>query len=295
MDKKRRKEEKKYLDQLYKNESIQELLDNVHLLYRNNDFLYGIRSKSFDWAVSNIKEIINLKKKDAYTQILCDFIDYGYIMKYFEIINKSANFIKRNIPDDNLHRYAFIQSLFANNCFSGGTTNNEKYKDFFFAIGIDVILGNSCCRHRSSLLRNILNEFNYTLDVDIGLKENDTADHAVILMNHDEKKLFLNSVKPSVYYPLDRLELFDIRGKQYIKTVPTFIMNDNFKNIDEYYDYFRQLYFDSMISISEYKRICNDISGLYKFYLFNYDLSKNFMETIEYETKELKLACGRKL
>ena len=292
MEIKRFIEEKKLLDKMYKENNVFELLDNPYLIYKNNDFL-KIRCNSFDWALNLLKQKVDQRRIDFFNIINC-YREFGYLFDYFEIINKSVEFIKNNIEDDNIHRYAFIQSLFRNNGFSGGERNNISYKDFFYATGVDVILGHSCCRHKASLLKDILNSFESTLEIDVGNNENEIANHAIISFIYNNKRLFLDSVDAHMYIPTGNLEILDISGIHHVKTVPTYVMNKQFNNVDEYYSFFKHLYKKSKLSNDEFSDIFKKIYTSYYHYLEDNKLLKEFMNTIEKEQKELKLACGRK-
>ena len=290
MDKKRRKEEEQFLNKLYKNNNYELFKKNIDIVYRNNDFLKGLRCKGFEWVINNTKDRIETARNDFNKLVLKT---YTFINIYFKMVEQTVDFIKRNIEDDSLHRYAFLQSLFMNNCFSDGVVDlSHEYIDLFFIMGLDVIFGNSCCRHKSNLLKDVLSKFENTLYVSVGKNENKTSDHAIISINNDNKIIFLDSIEPELYYFSKELKLMDDLGYQYIKSVPTYLYNDYFKNIDEYYDYFNSLYKKSYMSIYQYDNVYIEILRLFKMYNANKELQEGFMDTIKMDRLLLKLNYG---
>lgn len=287
MNKKRRSEEEQFLNKLYKEKNYDLFKNNINIVYRNNDFLKGSRCKGFEWVINNTKDRIETARNDFNEMALKT---YTFINIYFKMVEQTANFIKRNIEDDSLHRYAFLQSLLINNCFSGGVADlSHEYIDLFFIMGLDVIFGNSCCRHKSNLLKDVLSKFDNTLYVSVGKNENETSTHAIISINNDDKKIFLDSTWPELYYFSKELKLMDDLGYQYIKSVPTYLYNDYFKNVNEYYDYFNSLYEKSYMSIYQHDSIYTEILRLFKMYNANKELQEGFMDTIKINRLLLKM------
>ena len=119
--------------------------------------------------------------------------------------------------------------------------------------------------------------------------ENETSTHAIISINNDDKKIFLDSTWPELYYFSKELKLMDDLGYQYIKSVPTYLYNDYFKNVNEYYDYFNSLYEKSYMSIYQYDSIYTEILRLFKMYNANKELQEGFMDTIKINRLLLKM------
>ena len=169
MNRKRRREEEKMFNKVHQNHDLSGFDEAIKVLWNNNDFLYGRRVKSFDWIVDTLKYMVENKRKEKIEEYSYDFIHYSHMICYFSLIRKAIAFIKRNIENDALHRYAFIQSLYAINGFSGGEKNEGNYRDnLIVAPGIDVVLGHSCCRHKAGMLKSILDDFDDALTVSVG-------------------------------------------------------------------------------------------------------------------------------
>lgn len=295
MNRKRRREEEKMFDKVHQNHDLSGFDEAIKVLWNNNDFLYGRRVKSFDWIVDTLKYMVENNRKEKIEEYSYDFIHYSHMICYFSLIKKAIAFIRRNIENDPLHRYAFIQSLYAINGFSGGEKNEGNYRDnLIVAPGIDVVLGHSCCRHKAGMMKSILDDFDDALTVSVGDDENESSNHEIVSVNRDGKILFLDSTIPHIYIPVDDLQILDSRGVHYIKSVPEYIMNESFKKIDEYYEYFRNLYNNSHMSFGKYSKLYDELFNLYTFYTNNKELLDGFMEEIDYEQKEIKLALGRK-
>ncbi len=292
MDSRRKKDEKKILIDTYNTKAIHMVASLPHLLYRNNDFLYGKRCKEFEWAISLFKECSNNARQELYDDINFEPFDYYHLVLYMSLINKTINFIKENIEDDNLSRYAFLQSLFRNNCFSGGVSNpSPKHVDYTHLNGVDVVLGNGCCRHKASLLKSVLSYFTDTLEIDVGREENRIPNHAIISFYDRNRQLFLNSVNPCVYVPIDDCRLIDSVGINYIKTVPTFVTNENFQEVSEYYKFFQDLIKRSRIP--NFESLHNEIWDKYIAYNMNTEMLEEFKKRIQHEQKEIKLSLKR--
>ena len=286
MDKQKRSEIEKTLSWYYKRDYADNWTFFYDLLSNNNYFLSNPRNESFEWAIDSIKNGIQIIKNKNY------LTSTDIIIKYNALIDKSVNFLKENIEDNNINRYAFIQSLMYNNSFSLGETNTNEFKDYLGYLGIDVFLGNSCCRHRAELINTLMKPFDDSIFVDVSDQEENEANHRIVSFKNKRKILFLDSTSPVLYYPLDNLRLQDRQNIEYIRSVSTFAMNDKFYDYKDYYSFFLNIYKQSKLTKHEYNKISGKIWLLFMKYSVNTNLQEDFMNTIDSDQKQLKLMCN---
>ncbi len=295
MGKNKRKElEMIKLNELYEEDAwygwrSNEWIYKADFLWSNNDFVKGKKSDVFNEYLETFKRGY---KNSKMISAMYSYENKNVNCIYTELIDKTSEFIKDNIKNDNLRRYAFIHSLFEKNAFSLGEENEEKYRDYIFAHGVDVFLGNSCCRHKADLLSRVLNSFTDTIKVDVGKDDGNRADHRIISFDYNDRKLFLDSVNPLLYYPVDNYTLL---GEEFrdIKSIPTFLLNDYFKEYKEYYNFFNNLYRRTKMSVFKYKELFAEIKGYYDRYLLDTVLIEEYKQVISKDQKELKLICKK--
>lgn len=292
----RYKKEKKTLDKLYDSKSVVVLSKCFFdLVTRNNDFLEIATCSSFEWAANIFKSQYEKDKANFFSEN-GDFIDVDDVSLYKEIIIDTANFLNNIIGEDNILKYAFLSSAIANDVFSAGVKKEGKYVDKIFVLGIDVILGNHCCRHKGYLIKNVLQRSTDTLNFGAGFGENKPIEHFVLGIKNENKWLILDPSHPHIYFPKSNFILgydSDLLADVYIKSYVTYLEEERFKDIFAFSTFFNSLYDRSKLTLEEYEYLSNKIRCAYESYSSS-KLLKDLQEYIEPNIKELQLIYNRK-
>lgn len=294
----RYKKEKEELDKLYDSKNIIALSKCfLDLVTNNNDFLEIATCSSFEWAANLFKNQYEKDKAKFFSEN-GDFIDVDDVTLYKEIIIDTANYLNNNVGKDNILKYAFLSSAIANDIFSDGVKKEgQKYVDKTFVLGIDVILGNHCCRHKGNLIKNVLQRSTDTLKFGAGFEKDTGIEHLILGIKDNNKWIILDPSHPHIYFPKSNFVLGysdDSLANIYIKSYVTYLEEERFNNIFVFYSFFNHLYEHSKLTIEEYKYYQNKIRTAYEAYNSS-QLLKDLQEYIKPKVKDLQLIYNRKI
>ena len=168
-------------------------------------------------------------------------------MPYYSMLSNIASTVS-DVTDSDviLGKYVVLMNLIKSKYLSGKelTWDESKYVDCYSYFGLDAILGNACCRHRASLIKDIIKEKADVKRIGIGNSQSECANHAIIAVYHKglKKYLFLDPVSFKLYNPNDNLELKTENGKtKYIKASYSTTFFDEFDNINSFAKFFNNI------------------------------------------------------
>ncbi len=169
-------------------------------------------------------------------------------MPYYSMLYNIASTVSEVTDSDGiLGKYVVLMNLIKSKYLSGKnlTWDESKYVDCYSYFGLDAILGNACCRHRASLIKDAIKENVDVKRIGIGDSKDGCANHAIIAAYSKELKkyLFLDPVSFKIYNPNDKLELKTESGKtKYIKANYSTTFFDEFDDINSFAKFFNNIY-----------------------------------------------------
>ncbi len=299
---------------------IQMIMEVKELLYSNNDCLENPTNDYYLRYLSTIRQ---------YAKYASDY-DAKVYLQYRNIIRKIRRFIDSiTAPDDMVSKYAFLLKMINSSCLSGQplTRNRDNYLDAYKYLGADVILGNCCCRHQASLIKDVIdiNALN-TVRVGIGNADNTTINHRALVAydgqtnkylfnnpntvrvgvgdgenipaNHCvlaaydrqiNKYLFLDSISALAYNPNGNEELIKSNGKKrYIKANCSYSHFEDFTNMDDFIDFFKKVY-KSNLTKEEFEDVMDRVFVGYRLFGEMYkDDFIDFSRSIRDDREKLK-------
>ena len=250
--------------------------EGLALLYRNNYYLDD-------------------KKQDCYTrmfEISKDAVQLYYSLKinkelqkiYNDIIEETRLFISSNYDKKILSLYAAIICLIHYGAFRGEERINKYnwYKDYYSMMGMDVILGHSCCRHEAALIKDILRGFTDTMVMSVGKSENITPNHVILCAKSNGLNLFLESTMSDLLYPYSNFEVLNIENNSYfIKAAYSYISEMDFTNLDEFYNFYKNLYKSSKIPLYKWTAMAYELANKTFIYRTNEGLMEKMSLTLK--------------
>lgn len=260
MIKERRKKEETLLREYLHSEDTLlfiELINNV--LLSNNDFLDEPINKDY---IELLKLTKLYYKNNRKSNLMINYTYNALVSKIASILNKVTP------KDDIISKYALLMKLINLN---NKKYTNEEYMDYYNEYGLDTVFGNSCCRHRASLIYDVLSKFTDVKRITIGENENGKGNHTIVAFYDTEynKYLFFDPVNVYLYNPINNDAIEDYIGKhRYIKANYGITYFDDFYDVNKFLTFYRNissshLTNDEYIDILSKVRIAYNILPLY--------------------------------
>lgn len=233
MIRERRKKEETLLKEYVTSEDtllFMELINDV--LFANNDFLEEPINKDY---IELLKVTKLYYKNNRKSNLIVDYT-------YNALISKIASIINRITPkDDIISKYTLLMKL-----INLGNTKAENcdYFDYYSIYGLDAVMGNSCCRHRASLIYDVLSRFTDVKRITIGNSENEKGNHTILAIydKEYEKYLLFDSVRVCLYNPTEDFKIVDFIGKtSYIKANYGITYFNDFEFFDDFLSFYKNL------------------------------------------------------
>ncbi len=252
--------------------------DCFNMLFRNNDYIeHQFLSDNYSYMMNFGKDLIDaeyetkrLENEDLYKL-------------YEDTIGISRDFISQNCDTDTISLYAAISSFIKNAAFKGKDRINKslKFKDYVRLLGLDVILGRSCCRHKAYLYKNIMSGFVDTKALSVGPEENQKSNHSIVCTKYGNKYLLLDSTIPLLYFPIEKFLIYGNNLDFYVKSSNSYVYEGDFDNIEEFFNFFSKLFNNTKLSEEEYSKIFNEIIDKYWRYVKEKSMARELSLRLE--------------
>ncbi len=252
--------------------------DCFNMLYRNNDYVESeLLSDNYSYMMNFGKDLIDAEYESKRLE------NEDLYKLYEDIIGTTRYFISKCCDTDTISLYTAIGSFIRNAAFKGKDRINRslKYKDYIRLLGLDVILGRSCCRHKASLYKAIMSGFVDTKALSVGPDENQKSNHSIVCAEYNDKYLLLDSTVPVLYFPLEQFIIYGHGEDFYIKSSNSYIYEGDFDNLERFFTFFRELYNNTKLSEEEYSKLYSEIIDKYRDYLKEKGLSRELSLRLE--------------
>lgn len=243
--------ENSLLSELIQNQELPVCNEMINaILFSNNDSL----KEPFELY----KDYIDKAKIFFKTKYKSNPIIY---MKYKKIVAKISKFLDTIVDkDDFISKYCILLDLINYGYLSNRklTRDNNKYIDGYDYYGLDAVIGNSCCRHQASLMKDILEKDTSVIRLGVGKYVFDKANHCVIAIydKEIEKYILLDPIIDKLYNPSINLKMEDLNQRiRYIKANYSVTYFSDFDNANTFLKFFKNLY-ESKLTKEEIEYIC---------------------------------------
>ena len=243
--------ENSLLSELIQNQELSVCNEMINaILFSNNDSL----KEPFELY----KDYIDKAKIFFKTKYKSNPIIY---MKYKKIVAKISKFLDTIVDkDDFISKYCILLDLINYGYLSNRklTRDNNKYIDGYDYYGLDAVIGNSCCRHQASLMKDILEKDTSVIRLGVGKYVFDKANHCVIAIydKEIEKYILLDPIIDKLYNPSINLKMEDLNQRiRYIKANYSVTYFSDFDNANTFLKFFKNLY-ESKLTKEEIEYIC---------------------------------------